>query len=71
MVQYSAREHHIAWKWQSVDRMMTPAPLGGTDTGKDPRDRSKSGSKVHLPVDERGAPLAIYIIGAKRLTNGL
>jgi len=66
MVQYYAQEHHIAWKWQSVDSMMAPAPLGGTDTGKNPTDRSKSGSKVHLLVDERGAPLAIYITGANR-----
>jgi putative transposase len=44
--------------------MMSPAPLGGSETGKNPTDRGKSGSKVHLLVDERGAPLAIFITGA-------
>jgi putative transposase len=66
MVRYYAREHHLAWKWQSVDSMMVPAPLGGPDTGKNPTDRGKSGSKIHLLVDERGAPLAVYITGANR-----
>jgi putative transposase len=64
MVRYYARECKIGWKWQSVDSMMSPAPLGGSKTGKNPTDRGKSGSKVHLLVDERGAPLAIYVTGA-------
>lgn len=66
LVQYYAREQRIGWKWQSVDSMMAPAPLGGAQTGKNPTDRSKSGSKIHLLVDERGAPLAIFISGANR-----
>jgi len=66
MVQYYAREQRIGWKWQSVDSMMAAAPLGGTQTGKNPTDRSKLGSKIHLLVDERGAPLAIFITGANR-----
>jgi transposase len=44
--------------------MMSPAPLGGSKTGKNPTDRGKLGSKVHLLVDERGAPLAIFITGS-------
>ena len=64
MVKYYARECKIAWKWQSVDSMMSPAPLGGSQTGKNPTDRGKLGSKVHLLVDERGAPIAIFITGA-------
>lgn len=64
MVKYYARECKIGWKWQSVDSMMSSAPLGGCETGKNPNDRGKSGSKVHLLVDERGAPLAIFITGA-------
>jgi putative transposase len=66
MVQYYARELHIGWKWQSIDSMMSPAPLGGPETGKNPTDRSKSGSKIHILVDERGAPLAIRITGANQ-----
>lgn len=64
IVRYYARERKIGWKWQSVDSMMSPAPLGGSKTGKNPTDRSKSGSKIHLLVDERGAPLAVWITGA-------
>lgn len=66
MVKYYARECKIGWKWQSVDSMMSPAPLGGCETGKNPTDRGKSGSKIHLLVDERGAPLAIFITGANK-----
>lgn len=64
MVKYYAREQKIGWKWQSIDSMMSSAPLGGSKTGKNPTDRGKLGSKVHLLVDERGAPLAIFITGA-------
>lgn len=64
MVKYYAREQRIGWKWQSVDSKMVPAPLGGGQTGKNPTDRGKSGAKIHILVDERGAPLAIHITGA-------
>lgn len=64
IVKYYAREYGIGWKWQSVDSMMSAAPLGGAKTGRNPTDRGKSGSKIHLLVDERGAPLAIWISGA-------
>jgi putative transposase len=66
MVRYYARERNIGWKWQSVDSKMVPAPLGGAETGKNPTDRAKSGAKIHLLVDERGAPLAIHITGANQ-----
>jgi putative transposase len=66
MVQFYAREQRIGWKWQAVDSMSSAAPLGGRDTGKNPTDRGKSGSKIHLLVDESGAPLAVYITGANQ-----
>jgi hypothetical protein len=50
--------------WQAIDSKRCPAPLGGTETGKSPVDRSKRGSKIHLLVDERGAPLAVCVTGA-------
>lgn len=64
MLKYYARECRIGWKWQSIDSMMSAAPLGGSKTGKNPTDRGKSGSKIHLLVDQRGAPLAIWVTGA-------
>ena len=39
-------------------------PLGRGKNGKNPTDRGKSGAKIHLLVDESGAPLAIHITGA-------
>jgi len=64
MAKYYARQHNIGWRWQSIDSKSCPAPLGGTQTGKNPTDRGKKGSKIHLLVDEQGAPLAIHITGA-------
>ena len=46
------------------DSSIRPAPLGGTQTGKNPTDRCKSGSKIHILVDEKGAPLALHITSA-------
>ncbi len=54
----------IEWKWQAADGAMTKAPLGGEKTGKNPTDRSKTGTKRSLLVDERGVPLSIVISGA-------
>ena len=58
------RRRGIAWRWQSVDSKAVPAPLGGADTGPNPTDRAKSGSKRHVLVDRRGAPLAGVVTGA-------
>lgn len=64
MLKYYARECRIGWKWQSIDSMMSASPLGGSKTGKNPTDRGKAGSKIHLLVDQRGAPLALWVTGA-------
>ena len=40
--------------------------MGGSDTGKNPTDRAKLGSKIHILVDQRGAPLALQISGANQ-----
>ena len=54
----------LAWKWQAADGAMTKAPLGGEQTGKNPTDRGKVGTKRSLLVDEQGVPLAIVVSGA-------
>jgi transposase len=64
MVQFYNKRRTIKWKWQSVDSKSVPAPLGGTETGKNPTDRGKKGAKLHLLVDKRGMPLAIHLTGA-------
>ena len=63
---FYARERRITWTWQSMDSKSVPAPLGGEETGKNPTDRGKSGSKIHLLVDQRGAPLAVLVSGANQ-----
>lgn len=56
----------IGWTWLSADGTMLKAPLGGEGCGPNPTDRAKSGSKRHLLVDQRGAPLALEVDGANR-----
>jgi putative transposase len=64
MVLYYHAKREIGWKWQSMDSKSCPVPLGGEKTGRNPTDRGKQGSKIHLLVDEKGAPLALHITGA-------
>jgi putative transposase len=64
MVNYYDRKRRIQWKWQAIDSKMVAAPLGGDLTGPNPTDRAKSGSKRHILVDQRGAPLSILITAA-------
>jgi len=66
LVKFYRRERHIQWTWQAVDSRSCAAPLGGSDTGKNPTDRAKLGSKIHILVDQRGAPLAISVSGANQ-----
>jgi transposase len=64
MIQFYQREHAIGWEWQSIDSKSCPAPLGGEATGRNPTDRGKRGSKIHLLVDEHGAPLSLHVSAA-------
>ncbi len=64
MVLYYQTRQEIGWEWQSIDSKSCPAPLGGEETGRNPTDRGKQGSKIHLLVDEKGAPLALHVTGA-------
>jgi transposase len=64
MVKFYDKKRTIKWKWQAIDSKSCPAPLGGEQTGKNPTDRAKRGSKIHILVDQRGAPLAVVLTGA-------
>ena len=67
MAEYYAREcSGIGWRWQAMDSKHSAAPLGGEKTGKNPTDRGKSGAKINLLVDGRGAPISIVLTGANR-----
>lgn len=64
---YYARERGgVGWRWQSIDSKSASAPLGGSETGKNPTDRGKLGAKINLMVDERGAPISVVLTGANR-----
>ncbi|MDN7751002.1 IS5 family transposase [Burkholderia gladioli] len=59
------REHgHIDWERASLDGAISSP--GGQETGPNPTDRGKLGSKRHIVVDARGIPLTIMITGANR-----
>jgi transposase len=66
MVEHYARERGLGWEWQSMASKSCAAPLGGEKTGGNPTDRGKKGAKIHLMVDERGAPLSVVLSGANR-----
>ena len=69
LVKYYAKRRNVKRKWQAIDSKACPVPLGGEDTGRNPTDRGKQGSKIHLLVDKRGASLAVFITGANRHDN--
>ena len=64
VLEYYDLEVGIAWKWQSLDGVITKAPLGGEATGPSPVDRAKSGTKRSVLSDGRGAPLSVIVKGA-------
>jgi putative transposase len=66
MVRFYDKRRKIKWKWQAIDGKNCPAPLGGAETGRNPTDRGKRGSKIHILVDKRGAPLAVSVSAANR-----
>jgi transposase len=49
----------IDWSRASLDSASVAAPGGGEETGPNPADRGKRGSKRHLVVDGAGVPLAV------------
>lgn len=56
----------IDWQWQALDSATVKAPLGGEETGPNPTDRGKSGSKRHLITEGGGIPIGTTLSGANR-----
>jgi hypothetical protein len=48
----------------SVDSVSVRAKRGGEQTGPNPTDRGKAGSKDHFLVDRQGLPLAVQLTAA-------
>jgi transposase len=61
-----ARDGDIDWSRTIVDSCSVRAVYGGTQTGPNPTDRAKRGSKRHLICDGQGVPLAVRLTGANR-----
>ena len=61
-----ARSDQIDWSRAVVDSCSIRAVYGGDQTGPNPTDRAKCGSKRHLICDGRGVPLAVHLTGANR-----
>ena len=58
--------HRLDWERASVDSSSVRAVRGGQDTGPNPTDRAKRGSKHHALVDGNGLPLAVKVTAANR-----
>lgn len=56
----------LDWEWQALDGVMTKAPLGCENTGPNPTDRAKRGTKRHLLTEGHGIPLAVVATGANQ-----
>lgn len=54
----------IDWERALIDASFAKAPEGGDDTGPNPTDRGKSGSKHHVMTDARGIPLSMTVTAA-------
>jgi transposase len=54
----------IDWERALIDASFAKAPEGGEDTGPNPTDRGKSGSKHHMMTDAQGVPLAATVTAA-------
>lgn len=54
----------IDWERALIDASFCEAPEGGEDTGPNPTDRGKSGSKHHVLTDAKGIPLNATVTAA-------
>jgi transposase len=66
LLDWLARDDQIDWSRAVVDSCSIRAVYGGDQTGPNPTERAKRGSKRHLLCDGRGVPLAVRLTGANR-----
>lgn len=64
VLDWLSRYGQIDWSRAVVDSCSVRAVFGGPQTGPNPTDRAKRGSKRHLICDARGIPLAIELTAA-------
>jgi len=56
----------LDFEWQALDGCITKAPLGGEQTGPNPTDRGKTGTKRHLLTEAAGITIGLVVTGANR-----
>src|SRR5262249_6702937 len=66
LLDWLARGGQIDWSRAIVDSCLVRAVDGGLQTGRNPTDRGKRGSKRHPGCDAPGTPLAVRLTGANR-----
>src|SRR3954468_4886167 len=66
LLDWLVRNDQIDWSRAVVDSCSVRAVHGGDQTGPNPTDRAKRGSKRHVICDGRGVPLAVRLTGANR-----
>ena len=66
LLDWLARDDQIDWSRAVVDSCSIRAAYGGDQTGPNPTNRAKRGSKRHLICDGRGVLLAVRLTGANR-----
>ncbi|MBQ1118316.1 IS5 family transposase [Streptomyces anulatus] len=54
----------LDWSRCAIDSVSVRAAKGASETGPNPTDRGKPGSKIHLITDRNGLPLSLGISGA-------
>lgn len=54
----------LDWSRAAIDSSSVRALGGGEETGPNPTDRSKPGSKHHVRTDAQGVPLVVTVTGA-------
>lgn len=57
-------EGFLDFEWLTVDGCTTKCPLGGENTGPNPTDRAKTGTKRHLMTEGKGIPISLVVTGA-------
>lgn len=63
------RAGKLDWSRAVIDSAQTPAKRGGGETGPNPTDRGRSGSKHHLITDRHGTPLATPLLTASNVPD--
>jgi transposase len=64
LLQELAGADQIDWSGAAADSTKSRALGGGDDTGPNPTDRGKLGTKHHVLTDAQGIPLAVTVTGA-------